>query len=446
MITIPHPGADQPQRRPAAVRARRLPLHRDRRRWRRRRSGRERAEPGRAARQAAPDRPAPREPRLPRARRQPVRRRRRRAAARSGATACATRSGSRSTGATGDLTIGDVGQSDLGGGRLRIRRGGGGRGVNWGWDCREGAHDYEARRAARPALHRPGARVRARRRRLLGHRRLRRPRSRPDELAAATSTPTSARARSARPSSRLPAATGDRSEDLTVSSISLLRRGRLRPRSTSRRSAARSRGSSTTRRPTARRCCRARLRLPTCPPSRARGPAGSTPDPADPDPATRTNRRAARAARSATATTARPAPRRQRPQELIGRGGDDALRGTGRDCLDGGARRRLAQRRRRARRAQRRDAATTGSRSRDGERDMVACGPGDDRVTADREDRLRGCESAGARPLPRLRDHDPRSQARILDRRRRRRRAAHGRPRRGLRARSASSTRAARRS
>ena len=43
----PAPWLRQPQRRPAAVRPRRLPLHRHRRRRRRRRSGRQRPEPGR---------------------------------------------------------------------------------------------------------------------------------------------------------------------------------------------------------------------------------------------------------------------------------------------------------------------------------------------------------------------------------------------------------------
>ena len=57
VIAIPHPHLREPQRRPAAVRARRHALHGHRRRRRRRRPGRQRAEPRTAARQAAADRP-----------------------------------------------------------------------------------------------------------------------------------------------------------------------------------------------------------------------------------------------------------------------------------------------------------------------------------------------------------------------------------------------------
>ena len=90
----------QPQRRPAAVRARRLPLRRHRRRRRRLRSAPDSGQRDNAARQdAAPRRRPERQhaavPRHPA--HQPVRRPRRRRATRSGPRACATRGASPST-------------------------------------------------------------------------------------------------------------------------------------------------------------------------------------------------------------------------------------------------------------------------------------------------------------------------------------------------------------
>jgi uncharacterized repeat protein (TIGR01451 family) len=82
----------------------------------------------------------------------------------------------------------------------------------------------------------------------------------------------------------------------------------------------------------------------------------------------------------------------RRGDRLLGRGGRDRLFGyLGRDCLNGGAQ----------------GDFLTGGRGRDvvkgrggadrifvadGSRDVVICGPGFDRVQADRRDRLRGCE------------------------------------------------------
>ncbi len=95
LIGIAHPVNTQPQRRPAAVRARRPPLHRHRRRRRRRRPESERAEPRRAARQAAADR-AERGRRLLVARVEPVRRPAP-GSTRSSRSGCATRTASPST-------------------------------------------------------------------------------------------------------------------------------------------------------------------------------------------------------------------------------------------------------------------------------------------------------------------------------------------------------------
>jgi hypothetical protein len=77
---------------------------------------------------------------------------------------------------------------------------------------------------------------------------------------------------------------------------------------------------------------------------------------------------------------------------LSGRGGPDRLAGKGGDdCLAGG---RGSDRLRGGRGAD--DIAGGRGRdridSRDGERDVVRCGRGADRVKADRRDRLRGCE------------------------------------------------------
>ena len=79
-------------------------------------------------------------------------------------------------------------------------------------------------------------------------------------------------------------------------------------------------------------------------------------------------------------------------QRIDGKGGDDKLKGgSGDDCLDGGAGK---------------DSLTGGSgadrlsggpgadriHAADGERDLVRCGAGDDRATVDRMDRVRACE------------------------------------------------------
>lgn len=64
---------------------------------------------------------------------------------------------------------------------------------------------------------------------------------------------------------------------------------------------------------------------------------------------------------------------------IEGRGGGDVIRGgAGKDILQGGTGR-------------------DEIRARDGERDTVACGPGQDRVMVDRMDRVRGCERGGRR-------------------------------------------------
>ena len=167
----------QPQRRAAAVRPRRPPLHRHGRRRRRRRPARvarQRAEPRLAARQDPADRPAAgRRPRRTRCRARtrssgaPAR------AARSTATACATRGASRSTAARGDLSIGDVGQGEVE--EIDFVRSG--RGKNFGWRPFEGRSRYTAGESApghvRPVIQRFHSRGQ-----LLDHGRRRRPRPR----------------------------------------------------------------------------------------------------------------------------------------------------------------------------------------------------------------------------------------------------------------------------
>lgn len=84
-------------------------------------------------------------------------------------------------------------------------------------------------------------------------------------------------------------------------------------------------------------------------------------------------------------------------QELLGLRGDDGLRGEdGADCLVGGAGKDAL------RGGDGRDDLDGGAggdsfNSRDGTRDRVVCGPGRDRVKADRKDRLRGCERVARR-------------------------------------------------
>lgn len=79
-------------------------------------------------------------------------------------------------------------------------------------------------------------------------------------------------------------------------------------------------------------------------------------------------------------------------QDLIGLGGDDALRGeAGADCVEGNGGRDFI------RGGEGFDDLIGGAGrdeidARDGERDSIACGPGRDRVRADDEDRVRGCE------------------------------------------------------
>ena len=75
---------------------------------------------------------------------------------------------------TGDLWIGDVGQNAWEEVDLAAKAAGGGKGVNFGWNVFEGTHSLPRRRRARRGP--PGVRVLARRRQLLGHRRLRVPR------------------------------------------------------------------------------------------------------------------------------------------------------------------------------------------------------------------------------------------------------------------------------
>ena len=129
----------EPQRRRPRLRAGRTALHRRRRRWRAGRPRRQRPGPVDPSRQAPAHRPA--RPRWRRARavsgsrRQSVRRQAR-ARRRSGPTACASRGASRSTGANGDLWIGDVGEDDreeVTGRARSARTTGAGRGRNYGW-------------------------------------------------------------------------------------------------------------------------------------------------------------------------------------------------------------------------------------------------------------------------------------------------------------------------
>ena len=75
-------------------------------------------------------------------------------ATRSTRTGCATLGASRSTAATGDLYIGDVGQDELRRSTSRAR--GEARGRNYGWSCFEGGRRFDDSRncpgAVRPAL------------------------------------------------------------------------------------------------------------------------------------------------------------------------------------------------------------------------------------------------------------------------------------------------------
>ena len=93
-----------------AVRARRQPLHRHRRRRLRRRPARERAGQGQPARQAPADRPAPQGQARLHGSRRATRSSGREGPTRSTRSACATRTASRSTAAAATIAIGDVGQ------------------------------------------------------------------------------------------------------------------------------------------------------------------------------------------------------------------------------------------------------------------------------------------------------------------------------------------------
>ena len=195
IISIGHTPAAEPQRRPAPVRPRRLPLHLDRRRGRRRRPVRNGQNLELAARQDPPHRPRTgRGPRLldpaGQSRSPPA----------PGADeiwAYGLRNPWRFSfdSLTGDMVIGDVGQSRARGGRLRPqarrRRRRRRRRRNYGWSCREGLQrlpDATRRRTApAPAASPTGLRLPAHRiptcgrprLRLLDHRRLRRPRPEP---------------------------------------------------------------------------------------------------------------------------------------------------------------------------------------------------------------------------------------------------------------------------
>ena len=150
---LPGPAGVQPQRRPARVRARRAALRRPRRRRRRRRPARpdrQRAEPRHAARQDPADRSAA-------VRRAPVRGSR----ATTRSSAGAARSGEiyawglrnpwrfSFDRATGDLTIGDVGQDHVE--ESTSARAGRARGANFGWRAWEGRPATSTGRARRRA-------------------------------------------------------------------------------------------------------------------------------------------------------------------------------------------------------------------------------------------------------------------------------------------------------
>ncbi len=144
---VPEAAVPEPQRRPARVRSRRLPLHRPRRRRQRRRPAGQRAEPRHVPRQDPAHRPeqAVRRHGVRHPARQPVRRP---AAAcpRSGRTGCATRGGSRFDKDTGDLWIADVGQGkfeeiDFAASDANGRDAA--KGSNFGWNRFEGNHDFD---------------------------------------------------------------------------------------------------------------------------------------------------------------------------------------------------------------------------------------------------------------------------------------------------------------
>ena len=163
----------QPLRRPAPDRPRQQPLHLHRRRRRRQRRAPQRPEPDQPARQDPPHRPRTRRSRSP---------------VTVWSSACATPSASPST-ANGDMVIADVGQDAREEIDFAPAAGPWGRrqGANYGWNCREGliagpgtdpqCATRQPRRFTPPVFdYPPHPRPRPRRRPLLDHRRLRRPR------------------------------------------------------------------------------------------------------------------------------------------------------------------------------------------------------------------------------------------------------------------------------
>ena len=170
------PRRVEPQRRPAPVRPRRLPLHRHRRRRGRRRPRRLRPGHRRACSARSSGSTRARAAATPTARPAPTRSSATRDATRSTRSGCATRSASRFDRVSPKgphIVIGDVGQDRFE--EIDYETVAGARGANFGWNDFEGNSRLQRRQPARPVAPRPPDQgLQPRRRRLRADRRLRR--------------------------------------------------------------------------------------------------------------------------------------------------------------------------------------------------------------------------------------------------------------------------------
>lgn len=264
---------------------------------------------------------------------------------------------------TGDLTIADVGQDEWEEVDFATRASGGGRGVNWGWDCREGAHDFPqtigcmGAAPTDPVFEYPNDSARCA---VTGGYVVR-------DLGLSElygrylyADICDGKIHSAQLAS--PRVTDDRREldFATPSSFGEDACGRVYAVSLNGTVSRFEDGTPTD--------CSSVLPPPAPAPEGRCGPIVSGGDGDD---------------------SLRGGPG---AQDLLGRGGSDTLRGEGGgDCVDGGAGRDVI-RGGDGRDDLRGDAGRDEIDSVDGQRDTVACGPGRDRVRADRKDRVRGCE------------------------------------------------------
>lgn len=291
---------------------------------------------------------------------------------------------------TGDLTIGDVGQNLYEEVDFAPASDGGGRGVNWGWDCREGAHDFELMGCAGQTFTDPVLEYsRAGGCSIDGGYVVRDP-GLPELYGRYVYADFCAGViRSALLA--IPAASDDRSEALTVTrpvSFGEDACGRIYVVSIAGPVSRLGDGTPTDCAPPP---------PPPPPPPPDPPPAGPPGPPADPDPPPAdpyAEPPSLGDCGPVSSGSAGPDLLRggKGGQDLLGRGGDDVLRGeSGDDCIRGGRGRDIV------RGGRGKDVLSGGVgddrlRARDGERDVVACGAGRDRVVVDRKDRLRGCE------------------------------------------------------